>query len=123
MLRTFRYDLFRVRWSLRRSRNVPPKSFAKKIYYRGPTFKSRDVFDLAGTYIAMRDELTAASTSPFLTPDINARARLRIETRFNAFVHDLPEEVNPSEFGHTYSDTSAELALEALDFMEHGPRP
>lgn len=105
------------------ARERPAEIIAKKIYYRGPTFKSRDLFDLAGTYVAMRDELTDASSSPFLTPDIYARARLRIETRFSAFVHDLPEEVNPTEFGRTYIDASVDLALEALDFMEHGFRP
>jgi hypothetical protein len=49
------------------ARERPAEIIAKKIYYCGPTFKSRDVFDLAGTYIALRDELTDASTSPLVT--------------------------------------------------------
>ena len=34
-------------------RERPCEVIAKKIYYRGTTFKSRDVFDLAGTFLAL----------------------------------------------------------------------
>ncbi|MGO4439467.1 hypothetical protein [Rhizobium sp. RAF56] len=104
-------------------RERPAEVIAKKIYHRGSTFKSRDVFDLSGTYIAMPSELTDAATSPFLTPDIYARVRLRIETPMRALEDEMSEEVNPTDFGRSYLASACSTALEALDFMENRPKP
>jgi len=91
---------------------------AKKIYYRGPLFKSRDIFDLAGTYLKMPAELQVAAQSPFLTPDIIKRVRLRIATRKAAYDAEVAEETNPTEFGLSYRKNACDIALNALDFME-----
>lgn len=104
-------------------RERPCEVIAKKIYYRGTTFKSRDVFDLAGTFILLPNELSVAADSPFLTPEVYDRVRLRIETKKEMFKEDLPEEVNATDFGKNYMENASELALEALDLMQHGPRP
>ncbi len=104
-------------------RERPCEVIAKKIYYRGTTFKSRDVFDLAGTFLVMPNELSVAAGSLFMTPEIYERARLRIETKRDIFKEDLFEEVNPTDFGKSYMENACELALEALDFMQHRPRP
>ncbi len=100
------------------ARERPAEVIAKKIYYRGHSFKARDVFDLAGTYLALPDELATASDSPFLTSEIYARARLRIETRFDAIAEEMQHAVNPTELGRSYFENSCDLALEALDFLE-----
>ncbi len=105
------------------ARERPSEVLAKKIYYRGSTFKSRDIFDLAGTFLAMPEELQQTASSPFVTTDVYARVRLRIQTRYQAFRQELCEEVNPTDFGRSYLDTACDLALEALDCMEHGVRP
>lgn len=99
-------------------RERPAEIIAKKIYHRCSTFKSRDVFDLAGTYLALPDELIVAAASPFLTPDIYARVRLRIKNRISVLEEDMAGEVNPTEFGRSYIGTAGAVALEALDFME-----
>jgi len=104
------------------ARERPAEVIAKKIYYRGSLFKGRDVFDLAGTFIAIPNELAHASQSPFLTPDVFARVRLRIEARIKAFKDEVKEEVNPTKFGNSYIHDACSLALEALDFMENRPR-
>ncbi|MVA27551.1 hypothetical protein V6582_14505 [Agrobacterium vitis] len=104
-------------------RERPCEVIAKKIYYRGTTFKSRDVFDLAGIFLVMPNELSVAAASLFMTPEIYERARLRIETKRDAFKEDMFEEVNPTDFGTSYMENACELALEALDFMQHRPRP
>jgi hypothetical protein len=103
-------------------RERPAEIIAKKIYYRGSTFKSRDVFDLASTRAAMPEELIVAAASPFLTPDIYARVRLRIEARLKAFESEMREEINPTDFGKDYLENSCSLALEALESMENGPK-
>lgn len=103
-------------------RERPCEVIAKKIYYRGTTFKSRDVFDLAGTFLVMPNELSVAAGSLFMTPDIYERARLRIETKRDAFKENMAEEVNPTDFGTSYMENACELALEALDFMQQRPR-
>lgn len=100
------------------SRERPAEVIAKKIYHRGATFKSRDLFDLAGTYLVQSDELAHAAASPFLTPDVYARLRLRIETRKDALKEEMHEEVNPTPFGQSYIHRSFDLATEALDFMQ-----
>jgi hypothetical protein len=105
------------------SRERPAEVIAKKIYHRGSTFKSRDVFDLALTYIASPDELTKAATSPFLTSEICGRVWLRIEVRMKALEEEIGEEVNPTDFGRDYVEKAGSLALEALDFMEHSAHP
>lgn len=99
-------------------RERPAEIIAKKIFHRGSTFKARDIFDLAGTYIALRDELLQASSSPFLTPEIYSRVRFRIEARIGAFEEEVAEEVNPTDFGRSYIDGACELALDALHAME-----
>lgn len=104
-------------------RERPCEVIAKKIYYRGTTFKSRDVFDLAGTFLVMPDELADAAGSPFMTSEIYERARLRIQTKRDVFKEDMSDEVNPTEFGKSYMGNACELALEALDFMQHRPQP
>ncbi|NTF17605.1 nucleotidyl transferase AbiEii/AbiGii toxin family protein [Agrobacterium rubi] len=104
-------------------RERPCEVIAKKIYYRGATFKSRDVFDLAGTFIVLPHELSEAAGSIFMTPEIYDRARLRIETMKDAFNEDMPSEVNPTDFGRSYIENACELALEALDFMQYPPQP
>ncbi len=103
-------------------RERPCEIIAKKIYLRGSTFKARDIFDLTGTYIALPDELTQASSSPFLTPDIYSRVRIRIQARMKAFKEEIVEEVYPTDFGQSYIGDACERALDALEFMEHGPR-
>lgn len=100
------------------SRERPAEVIAKKIYHRGATFKSRDLFDLAGTYLVQSNELAHAAASPFLTPDVYARLRLRIETRKDALKEEMHEEVNPTPFGQSYIHRSYDLATEALDFMQ-----
>lgn len=100
------------------SRERPSEILAKKIYYRGSTFKARDVFDLAGTYLAMRSELVTAAASPFLTSEIYGRVRLRIQSRIAAFQSEMREEINPTETGQDYIGNACSLALEALDLME-----
>ncbi len=105
--------------TIRRER--PCEIIAKKIYYRGSTFKSRDVFDLAGTYLSMPDELAKAAASPFLTPEIYARVRLRIESRSHAFQTEMLDEINPTDFGRSYSKNACSQALEALTFMQNHP--
>jgi hypothetical protein len=102
--------------TIRRER--PCEIIAKKIYYRGSAFKPRDVFDLAGTYLSMPDELLKAAASPFLTPEIYARVRLRIESRSQAFEAEMPDAINPTDFGKSYSAKACSLALEALAFMQ-----
>lgn len=104
-------------------RELPSEIIGKKIYYRGSMFKARDVFDLAGTYVALPDELLNAASSPFLTSDIYDRVQLRIESRAGAFEEEILEEVNPTEFGRSYIRNACEVALEAIDFMRNGPRP
>ncbi|RVP99659.1 nucleotidyl transferase AbiEii/AbiGii toxin family protein [Sinorhizobium meliloti] len=104
-------------------RELPADIIGKKIYYRGSMFKARDVFDLAGTYVALPDELFTAASSPFLTSDIYHRVQLRIEARIGAFEEEILQEVNPTEFGRSYMRNACELALEAIDFMRNGPRP
>lgn len=102
------------------SRERSAEVIAKKIYHRGATFKSRDLFDLAGTYLVLRDELAHAAASPFLTPDVYSRLRLRIETRKDALKEGMHEEVNPTPFGQSYIHRTYDLAIEALEFMESG---
>ena len=104
-------------------RERPCEVIAKKIYYRGSTFKSRGVFDLAGIFLVMPDELSDAAGSVFMTPEIYERARLRIKTKMDAFKEDLSVEVNPTDFGKSYLEDACELALEALDVMQHRPKP
>jgi len=104
-------------------RERPSEVIAKKIFHRGSTFKSRDVFDLAGLYIALPDELTAAAASPFLTSQIYSRVRLRMETRLRALEEEMAEEVNPTEFGRSYMGDACRIAFEALDFLESRPQP
>ena len=104
-------------------RERPSEVIVKKIYHGGSTFKSRDVFDLAGAYIALPTELTDASLSLFLTSDIYSQVRLRIETRMKAFEEQMVEEVNPTESGLSYLENACGLALEALDFMQNRPGP
>jgi hypothetical protein len=104
-------------------RELPSEIICKKIYYRGSMFKARDVFDLAGTYLALPDELLTAASSPFLTSEVYDRVQLRIETRTRAFEEEILEEVNPTEFGRSYMLDACELVLEALDFMRNGPKP
>lgn len=103
-------------------RERPCEVIAKKIYHRGTTFKGRDVFDLAGTFLVRPDELSDAAGSLFMTPEIYERARLRIETKRRAFKEDMSDEVNPTDFGKSYMENSCEVALEALDFMQHRPQ-
>lgn len=105
------------------SRERPAEVIAKKIYHRGSSFKARDVFDLAGTYLALQDELSEITSSPFVTAEVFGRVRYRIEMRRAAFEEEIFEEVNPTEFGESYLGDACDLALEALDFMENGPRP
>lgn len=102
------------------SRERPAEVIAKKVYHRGATFKSRDLFDLAGAYLALRDELAHAAASPFLTSDVYARLRLRIETRKDALQEEMHEEINPTTFGQSYIHRAYDLAAEALDFMQFG---
>lgn len=104
-------------------RELPSEIIGKKISFLGPLFKARDVFDLAGTYFALPDELLTAASSPFLTSDIYDRVQSRIEARAGAFAEQILKEVNPTEFGHSYLRDACELALEAIDFMRQGPRP
>ncbi len=104
-------------------RELPSEIIGKKIYYRGSTFKARDVFDLAGTYLALPDSLRTAAASPFLTSEVYDRARLRIEARIGAFEEEILEELNPTEFGRSYMRDACQLALEALDFMRNGAKP
>ncbi|MCM2477790.1 nucleotidyl transferase AbiEii/AbiGii toxin family protein [Rhizobium sp. CG5] len=104
-------------------RELPSEVIAKKIYYRGSMFKARDVFDLAGTFLVLPDELLNAAASPFLTPDVYDRAQLRIETRIDAFHDEIHEEVNPTEFGRSYMEDACELALEAIELLRRGSRP
>jgi hypothetical protein len=99
-------------------RERPAEIIAKKIYHRGSTFKSRDVFDLAGAYLALPAELAVAAASPFLTPEIYGRVKLRIEMRRSALALDMAGDVNPTDFGRSYVDDACAIALEALDFME-----
>lgn len=105
------------------ARERPAEVITKKLYHRGSTFKSRDVFDLAGTFLAQPDELTMAAASSFLTADVYARVRLRIESRASALVSDMETEVNPTDFGRSYIGKATSIALDALDFMEHRPKP
>ncbi len=102
-------------------RERPCEVIAKKICYRGTTFDSRDVFDLAGTFLVMPDELSEAARSPFMTSEVYDRARLRIVIKMDAFKEDMSDEVTPTEFGKSYIENACELALEALDFMRHRP--
>lgn len=102
-------------------RERPCEVIAKRIYYRGTTFKSRDVFDLAGTFLVMPDELSEAARSPFMTSEVYDRARLRIGIKMDAFKEDMSDQVNPTEFGRSYMENACELVLEALDFMRHRP--
>lgn len=104
-------------------RELPSEIIAKKIYYHGSMFTARDVFDLAGTCVALPNELLAAASSPFLTSEIYDRAQFRIEARTGAFVEEILEEVNPTEFGLSYIRNACELALDALYFMRNGPKP
>lgn len=99
-------------------RERPAEVIAKKIYHRGSTFKARDVFDLAGTYLAIPDQLGLAAASPFLSSDVYARVRLRIATRRQALENEMAEEINPTELGRSYLRSACKLALEALDFMD-----
>jgi hypothetical protein len=103
-------------------RERPAEIIAKKIFYRGATFKSHDVFDLAGTYVSLPEELEHAATSPFLTEEVFSRVKFRIETRAHALSEEMVEEVNPTEFGRSFIDDACSIALEALDFMENRPR-
>lgn len=103
------------------ARERPAEVMAKKIYHRGATFKARDVFDLAATYLTMREELSVAADSPYLTAEVIARARLRIQARATVFREEIYEETNPTDFGRSYLDDAIQLSLDALDFMEHGP--
>lgn len=89
---------------------------AKKIFYRGRTFKSRDVFDLPGTFLVISDELSEAARSPSRTSEVYDRARLRIGIKMGSIKEDMSE-VNPTEFGKSYMENACELALEAIDFM------
>lgn len=104
-------------------RELPSEIIGKKIYYRASMFKARDVFDVAGTYVALPDELLTAASSPFLTSEIYDRVQLRIEARMGAFEEEILEEVNPTGFGRSYIRNACELALEAIAFMRNGPRP
>ena len=105
------------------ARERPAEVIAKKLYYRGSNFKTRDVFDLAGTFLVQPDELREAASSPFMTPEVYARARLRMELRAGSFIADIRQEVNPTEFGRSYLDRALEIAVVALDFMEKHARP
>jgi hypothetical protein len=99
-------------------RERPAEVIAKKIYYRGASFKARDVFDLAGTFIVKPDELSVAAGSPYISAEIIARARLRIRLREREFAEEILEETNPTDFGTSYLSDACGLALQALDFME-----
>lgn len=99
-------------------RERPAEVIAKKIYYRGAGFKSRDVFDLAGAFIKMPEELKIAARSPFLSEDIIKRVRFRIEARKAALDEELAEETNPTEFGRSYQADASRVALDALAFID-----
>jgi hypothetical protein len=104
-------------------RERPAEIIAKKILHRGSSFEARDVFDLAGTYVALREELAEVSSSPFMTSDAFDRVRLRIENRHAAFEEEIDGEVNPTEFGRSYLGDACEIALEALVFMDGRRQP
>lgn len=104
-------------------RERPAEVIAKKIYHRGTTFKARDIFDLAGTYLALPDELVAAARSPYITDKILERVRVRILTREATFREEIVEDTNPTAFGDSYRDDAIRLAYKALDFMERHVRP
>jgi len=84
-------------------RERPAEVIAKKIYYRGSRFRSRDVFDLAGVFLSMPEELTIAARSPFLSRDIISRVRFRLEARKTMLDEELAEETNPTDFGRSSS--------------------
>lgn len=104
-------------------RERPCEVIAKKIYYGGTTLQSRDVCDLAGTFLLLPNELSLAAGSLLLTPEVYYRARLRIENMMDVFKESMSKEINATEFGKSYMENASELALEALDFMQYGPRP
>lgn len=99
-------------------RERPAEIIAKKIYYRGATCKARDLFDLAGLFLTMPDELVAASASAFLAPDVYSRMRFRIMSRQSRFDEEIRDEVNATDFGASYLPNTCNLALEALALME-----
>lgn len=99
-------------------RERPAEVIAKEIYRRGASFKARDVFDLAGTFLLKADELTVAAASPYLSREVISRVRLRIQLREAALREELFEETDPTDFGESYINDACRLSLEALDFME-----
>lgn len=101
-------------------RDRPCEVIARMLYCRGPALNSRDVFDLAGCFLMMPEELSDAARSIFMTPEIYERARLRIRTRVDALQEDMSVQVNPTDFGKSYMENACELALEAIDFMQRG---
>jgi hypothetical protein len=104
----------------RLQRERPAEVIAKMIYCRGSQLEACDVFDLAATHFVMPGELAIAADSPFMSPEVYARARLRIEARFESFRQEMPREVNPTKTGTEIIGDACTLALAALDSMEHG---
>jgi hypothetical protein len=100
-------------------RERPREIIAKKIYYRGPMFKGRDVFDLACTYEIMPEELRIAARSSYISPDILKRVEFRINSQKNALMETIAEDINPTEIGLPLIETACERALAAIEMMSH----
>jgi hypothetical protein len=103
-------------------RERPAEVIAKKLIYRASTFKKRDMFDLAGTWLFARDEVLKAAGTPYVTADRIKAAINRIELGQGLFQSQMRRDVNPTERGETFIDQACEIALEALREMQRVPR-
>lgn len=99
-------------------RERPAEIIAKKLRYRSSRFKHRDAFDLAAVFLKSPEELQIAAECPFLPPEVYKRAALRIALKNETFQKEIVEEVNPTAFGASFIERAAEIALEAISFME-----
>ena len=90
----------------------PREILGKKIRYRGPAFKRRDVFDLAATLTWAPDEVSA------LVPMVRDRVPLLID-RIAAMSDDYRahagDDINPTEQGRTILHDAPEICLRGLE--------
>jgi len=101
----------------------PCEIIAKKLIYRASTYKERDMFDLAATWLFDRDEVFKAAASPFL-PEMKIKAAIaRVELGRKLFQSNMRSEINPTERGETFIDGTCGIALEALDAMLRVHKP
>lgn len=111
-------SIFEFKGSILRIDN-PWETITKKIFYRAPSFKVRDVFDTAAVIVNHPEELITALTEVEDKIDILIK---RVELLAPRYADVVQKEVNPTKTGSRYMEQEA--AQSVLDFLGGwSPRP